>query len=132
MRANICVQSMNASALPLLQEENHLKVLRLLEANPQMSQRDLSVALGASLGKTNYCLKALLTKGFIKVQRFRKSPNKLAYAYLLTPFGMAQKAVLTVRFLERKLAEYDSLALEIRALRSEMAQAQSEAGSIHD
>ena len=71
---------MNTSEFPSLQEENHLKVLRLLESNPKMSQRDLAVALGVSLGKANYCLKALLGKGFIKMQRFSKSPNKLAYA----------------------------------------------------
>jgi EPS-associated MarR family transcriptional regulator len=99
--------------------------LRLLEANPQMNQRDLADALGVSLGKTNYCLKALLDKGSIKMQRFRKSEKKLAYAYLLTPVGIAEKAGLTVRFLERKMAEFESLTLEIEALKSEMSQAQS-------
>ena len=108
-----------------LQEENHLKVLRLLESNPQLSQRDLAVALGVSLGKTNYCLKALLGKGFIKMQSFTKSTNKLAYAYLLTPVGMAEKAGLTVRFLERKVAEFESLTLEIEALKFEMNLVQS-------
>ena len=103
-----------------LQEENHLKVLRLLEANPHMSQRDLADALGVSLGKTNYCLKALLGKGFVKMQSFNKSQNKLAYAYLLTPDGIAEKAGLTVRFLARKVAEYESLTLEIAALKSEV------------
>ena len=116
---------MNQLSNSSLQEENHLKVLRLLEANPQLSQRDLAVALGVSLGKTNYCLKALLGKGFIKMQSFRKSPNKLAYAYLLTPVGIAEKAGLTVRFLERKVAEFESLTLEIEVLKSEMNQAQS-------
>ena len=103
-----------------LQEENHLKVLRLLEANPQLSQRELADALGVSLGKTNYCLKALLGKGFVKMQSFQKSQNKLAYAYLLTPDGIAEKASLTVRFLARKVAEYESLTLEIEALKSEL------------
>ena len=83
---------MNMSEFPSLQEENHLKVLRLLEVNPQLSQRDLADALGISLGKTNYCLKALLGKGFIKMQSFNKSQNKLAYAYLLTPMGITEKA----------------------------------------
>ena len=106
-----------------LQEENHLKVLRLLEANPQLSQRELADALGVSLGKTNYCLKALLGKGLIKMQSFQKSPNKLAYAYLLTPTGIAEKAGLTVRFLARKVAEFESLTLEIEALKSEVNQA---------
>jgi len=113
---------MNTSDFPSLQEENHHKVLRLLEAQPHLSQRDLADALGVSLGKTNYCLKALLTKGFIKVQSFRKSPNKLAYAYVLTPVGMTEKAGLTVRFLKLKIAEFESLALEIEALKSEMNQ----------
>ena len=123
---------MNAPDLPSFQEENHFKVLRLLVANPQMSQRDLAVALGVSLGKTNYCLKALLGKGFIKMQSFRRSSNKLAYAYLLTPVGVTEKAGLTVRFLERKVAEYESLTLEIEALKSEMSQAQSDEVSTHN
>ena len=114
---------MNTNTFPALQEENPLKVLRLLEANPHLSQRDLAGALGVSLGKTNYCLQALLGKGFIKMQSFNKSPNKLAYAYLLTPTGIAEKAGLTVRFLARKVAEFDSLTLEIEALKSEVNQA---------
>lgn len=104
----------------LVQEENHLKVLRLLEANPHMNQRDLADALGVSLGKTNYCLRALLDKGFIKVQSFRRSEKKLAYAYLLTPTGLSEKAGLTVRFLERKLKEYENLKVEIESLKSEV------------
>lgn len=107
---------MNASEFPSLQEENHLKVLRLLEANPQLSQRELADALAVSLGKTNYCLKALLGKGYIKMQSFSKSQNKLAYAYLLTPTGVAEKAGLAVRFLARKVAEYENLTLEIEEL----------------
>ena len=123
---------MNASEFPSLQEENHLKVLRLLEANPQLSQRDLAVALGVSLGKTNYCLKALLAKEFIKMQSFRKSPNKLAYAYLLTPVGMAEKAGLTVRFLARKVAEYESLTVEIAALKSVVSPAPAKSVEMRD
>lgn len=111
-----------------LQEENHLKVLRLLEANPHMNQRDLADALGVSLGKTNYCLKALLDKGFIKMQSFRKSQRKLAYAYLLTPVGIAEKAGLTARFLERKIAEYEGLKVEIEALKFEVNEAQEKSG----
>ena len=113
---------MNTNTSPAWQDENHLKVLRLLAANPHLSQRDLAGALGVSLSKTNYCLKALLGKGFIKMQSFNKSPNKLAYAYLLTPTGIAEKAGLTVRFLARKLAEFDNLTLEIEALKSEVSQ----------
>ena len=114
---------MNTTTFPALQEENHLKVLRLLQANPHLSQRNLASALGVSLGKTNYCLKGLLGKGFIKMQSFDKSSNKLAYAYLLTPTGIAEKAGLTVRFLARKVAEFDSLTLEIEALKSEVKRA---------
>ena len=123
---------MNASEFPSLQEENHLKVLRLLEVNPQLSQRDLADALGISLGKTNYCLKALLGKGFIKMQSFDKSQNKLAYAYLLTPIGITEKAGLTVRFLARKVAEFESLTLEIEELKSEVNQAPINTAEMQD
>jgi EPS-associated MarR family transcriptional regulator len=123
---------MNASEFPSLQEENHLKVLRLLEANPHLSQRDLADTLGISLGKTNYCLQALLGKGFIKMQSFRKSQNKPAYAYLLTPTGIAEKAGLTVRFLARKVAEFKSLTLEIEALKSEVNQAPVNSAEMQD
>jgi EPS-associated MarR family transcriptional regulator len=115
-----------------LQEENNLKVLRLLEANPQLSPRELADALGVSLGKTNYCLKALLSKGLIKMQSFKKSQNKLAYAYLLTPDGITEKAGLTVRFLARKMAEFESLTLEIEALKSEMNKTEIKPASIHN
>lgn len=105
-----------------LHEESHLKVLRLLETNPGMSQRDLSDALGVSLGKTNYCVKALLDKGLLKMQNFRNSQNKRAYAYLLTPAGIAVKAELTARFLKYKISEYENLHKEIESLRRELAQ----------
>ena len=101
-------------------EEVHFKVLRLLEANPQMSQRELSRALGVSLGKANYCLKAQLGKGLIKMANFRNAQNKRAYAYLLTPTGMAEKADLTARFLKHKVEEYERLKREIEALKLEM------------
>ena len=103
-----------------LNEETHLKVLRLLEGNPRLSQREVSEALGVSLGKTNFCLKALIDKGLIKVQSFRKSQNKLAYAYLLTRIGIAEKSVITARFLKRKMAEYEHLQTEISALQIEV------------
>jgi EPS-associated MarR family transcriptional regulator len=104
-----------------LNDEAHLKLLRLLETNPRMAQRELADALGISVGKANYCLKALLEKGLIKVSNFRRSDNKLAYAYLLTPAGVAAKASLTVRFLRRKTAEYEALKDEIAALEWEVA-----------
>lgn len=100
-------------------EENHLKVLRLLEADPGLSQRDLSQALGVSLGKTNYCMRALLDKGLIKMQNFRNSDNKLGYAYLLTPAGIAAKAEMTRGFLKIKMQEYEILKREIDQLRQE-------------
>lgn len=103
-----------------LDEENHLKVLRFLESNPRMSQRDLAVAMGVSLGKTNYCIKALLDKGLIKMQNFRNSQNKLAYAYLLTPLGIEQKACMTLEFLKHKVQEYERLHTEIAELKREI------------
>ena len=101
-------------------EESHLKVLRLLESDPGLSQRDLSKALGISLGKTNYCMRALLDKGLIKMQNFRNSENKLGYAYLLTPAGIAAKAELTRNFLNIKMQEYEALRMEIEILRTEL------------
>lgn len=107
-------------SLPPLQEESHLKVLRLLESDPSLTQRELSRALGVSLGKTNYCVRALLDKGLIKMQNFRSSDNKLSYAYLLTPAGMAAKAELTRGFLRRKMREYEHLKREIEHLKAEV------------
>ncbi|MBV2181840.1 MAG: MarR family EPS-associated transcriptional regulator [Castellaniella sp.] len=100
-------------------EESHLKVLRLLESDPGMSQRDLSQALGISLGKTNYCMRALLDKGLIKMQNFRNNENKLGYVYLLTPDGIAAKAELTRSFLKIKMREYETLKQEIEELKIE-------------
>lgn len=100
-------------------EDTHLKVLRLLEANPRMSQRELAQALGASLGKTNYCLKALLDKGLLKMQNFQSSKRKLAYAYLLTPAGISEKSAITARFLRRKMEEYELLKADIESLQQE-------------
>ncbi len=101
-------------------DEVHLRVFRLLEANPELSQRALAVALELSLGKTNYCLKAMLDKGLIKVHNFRNCKNKAAYAYCLTPAGIRQKAGLTTGFLKRKLAEYEALKREIELLKREV------------
>ncbi len=107
------------SLSPNPSEETHLRVLRLLAGNPEMSQRELAQALGVSLGKTNYCLKAMLEKGLIKVRNFRNSQNKAAYAYYLTPEGMRRKAGLTAGFLKRKIAEYQALRREIELLKAE-------------
>jgi EPS-associated MarR family transcriptional regulator len=102
-----------------LYQEAHLKVLRLLESNPQMSQRDLAAAVGVSLGKTNYCINALLKKGLIKVQNFKNNKHKLAYTYLLTPEGFREKTALTHQFLKLKVEEYESLKAEIKLLKQE-------------
>lgn len=104
------------------QDETLFQVLRTLEANPKTSQRELADAMGMSLGKANYCVKALVDKGLIKVRNFRGSQNKLAYAYLLTPKGMAAKASLTSRFLKRKMAEYEALRQEIELLKTEVSE----------
>ena len=103
-----------------LHEETHLRVLRLLENNSQLNQRELAENLGVSVGKINYCLKALLDSGFIKMQNFRNSQNRMAYLYMLTPMGIAQKGLLTKRFLDIKLAEYESLKQEIELLTKEV------------
>jgi EPS-associated MarR family transcriptional regulator len=102
-------------------QEAHFRVLRLLEGNPQMNQRDVAVAVGVSLGKTNYCINGLLEKGLIKVQNFKSSKRKLAYSYLLTPAGIAEKAALTQKFLTRKMEEYEALRAEIEQLKQEAA-----------
>jgi EPS-associated MarR family transcriptional regulator len=97
----------------------HFKLMRLLEANPEMSQRDIARELGVSLGKVNYCLRALIGKGWIKATNFTNSQNKAAYMYLLTPRGIEQKASLTVRFLQAKMQEYEALRDEIKQMRRE-------------
>ena len=106
-----------------MSEERQLDALRLLETNPEMTQRELAEALGVSLGAANYCLKALVEKGWLKLENFQNNPNKLGYLYLLTPMGMAAKTALTARFLKRKLAEYEALEVEIEQLKGEMSQA---------
>ena len=102
-------------------EERNLNALRLLQENPHMSQRELAKALGVSLGAANYCLKALVDKGWVKIDNFQNNPNKLGYLYLLTPRGISAKTALTARFLRRKLREYEALKIEIEQLRSEIA-----------
>ena len=101
-------------------DESQYKVLRLIESKPDLTQRELAEEMGVSLGKVNYCLNALIDKGWVKARNFRKSNNKLAYAYLLTPRGVQQKAAITVRFLQFKVAEFESLKREIAELRREV------------
>ena len=104
----------------MLTDEYRYKILKLLEANPEISQRELAAELGVSLGKVNFCIKALIDVGLIKVDNFRNSKNKLAYMYLLTPKGIEEKAKVTVRFLKNKLQEYEILNNEILALKKEI------------
>jgi EPS-associated MarR family transcriptional regulator len=104
---------------PVLSDETRYRLMRLLEANPGMSQRDLARELGISLGKVNYCVAALIRRGWIKVTNFKNSQKKAAYLYLLTPRGIEEKASLTVRFLQAKLREYEALKIEIEQIRHE-------------
>ena len=104
----------------MLTDEYRAKILKKLEEDPQISQRDLARELGISLGKANYCLQALVVKGLVKANNFKNSNNKKAYMYLLTRKGIAEKAHATVRFLDRKIAEYESLRREIAVLKREM------------
>lgn len=104
-------------------EAAHYRVLRLIEETPEMSQRELARALGVSLGKTHYLLKALLDKGLVKADNFRRSDSKLAYAYLLTPSGIAAKLELTRTFLKHKEREFEATREEIVQLRKELGTA---------
>ena len=102
-----------------LQEDTYFRVMRLLEANPDLTQRELAKELGVSVGGLNYCIKALIQKGWIKMHNFGQSKNKFGYVYLLTPAGVAEKAALTSQFLHRKMNEYEALRREIEALSRE-------------
>lgn len=102
-------------------EELSYRLLKLLEANPTISQRELARELGISVGKSNYCLQGLAEKGWVKAGNFRTSRNKLAYVYLLTPKGIEEKARVTLRFLQRRLAEYEIMRREIAELQLEVA-----------
>ena len=110
----------------LMTEDISYKVIKLIEQDPEISQRELSRQLGVSLGKVNYCLHALIDKGWVKARNFKNSQNKLAYRYLLTPQGVQQKTVVAASFLKRKLAEYESLQREIEGLRQEVERSRNE------
>jgi EPS-associated MarR family transcriptional regulator len=103
-----------------IMEEAHYRLLRLLQDEPQLSQREIAQRLGVSLGKVNYCVQALAEKGWLKAGNFYRSRNKRAYLYKLTPRGIAEKAAMTARFLRRKEAEHRALLSEIKMLRQEM------------
>jgi EPS-associated MarR family transcriptional regulator len=106
----------------MLTDKDRYSILVRLARDPDASQRSLAQELGVSVGKVNYCIRALLEKGLLKVNSFRKSDNKRAYTYYLTPMGMEEKSRVTVRFLRRKVAEYESLKVEIERLKREAAE----------
>ncbi|MEJ2472244.1 MAG: MarR family EPS-associated transcriptional regulator [Desulfuromonadales bacterium] len=103
-----------------MREEIQYKVIKLIEQNPEISQRELSKELGVSLGKANYCLRALIDRGWVKAKNFKNSQNKMAYRYLLTSKGVQEKSAVAARFLKRKIEEYEKLQLEIASLRNEV------------
>lgn len=104
--------------------EESLMLMRVIDENPQITQRELSVSLGLSLGKINFLIKAMIEKGFIKADNFKNSSNKIAYLYYLTPKGMEEKAKITYQFLKRKIKEYEKLAEEIQQLKQEVSSGQ--------
>lgn len=104
----------------MLDDSTRYRLLKLLQANPELSQRQLAGELGVSLGKINFCLRALLDKGLVKVRNFRDSNNKLAYAYYLTPKGAEEKVRATTQFLKRKMKEYQEIEREIEQLKREV------------
>ena len=106
---DINVQNLNNMS----DDQDHFEVLRKIKSKPNSSQRELASELGFSLGKLNYCIKALKEKGLIKISNFKKNPNKLGYAYILTPKGISEKTSLTFNFMRRKMKEYDELKSEI-------------------
>ena len=105
-------------------QELEYRALKILEQQPDLTQRQLSEALGVSLGKTNYVLKSLIDVGWVKLENFQRSDNKWGYAYLLTPMGVTEKAAITLRFLKRKQREYSDLQSEIARLQREVQQQQ--------
>ena len=113
-----------------LQEDTYFRVMRILQSNPDLTQRELAEKLDVSVGCLNYCLKALMEKGCIKMLNFAHSKNKFGYVYVLTPRGIAQKATLTGSFLKRKMDEYETLKLEIETLQREIRS--SDLGSMQE
>ena len=102
-----------------LQEDTYYRVLRMLQDNPDLTQREIASQLGISSSGLNYCLRALIDKGWVKMQNFSQSKNKFGYIYVLTPSGIVQKAALTGRFLQRKMHEFEALKAEIETLQAE-------------
>lgn len=115
----------------MLDDRTRYRLLKLLQTNPELSQRQLAEELGVSVGKINFCLNALLDKGLLKVRNFRDNRNKLAYAYYLTPKGAREKVRATAGFLRRKLDEYRGLEREIEELRREVRATGEEPDGLH-
>ena len=122
---NDALKNSDSGLHPGTRDELRLRVLRALESNPELSQRQLAAELGVSLGGVNYALKALVERGFVKADNFRKSGNKASYLYVLTSQGVAEKASLATAFLGRKLEEYEVLRQEIEALKGEVGSGDS-------
>jgi EPS-associated MarR family transcriptional regulator len=110
-------------------DEVRYRLLSYLQEHPEASQRELAAVLGVSVGKINYCIQALVGKGLVKMRNFRKSKNKLAYVYVLTPQGIEEKLSVTDRFLRRKLAEYEAISKEIERLTVELREAKESAAT---
>ena len=111
---NSNIYSMKRDKDPLFKDEEYLNIIRKISKDSNISQREISTELGISLGKVNYCLRALKEKGFIKIKNFRKSENKMKYFYVLTPKGISEKTKITIRFMKQKIREYDELKKEIK------------------
>ena len=116
----------------MLTDEYRYKILKLLDNNPVISQRELARELGISLGKTNYCLKALVEKGLLKAKNFQKNNNKRAYMYLLTAKGIEEKVKVTARFFKWKMQEYETIKAEIEELRLEVDSYSGQRETLHD
>ncbi len=111
---NSNIYNMKRDKDPLFKDEEYFNIIRKISKDSNISQREISTELGISLGKVNYCLRALKEKGFIKIKNFRKSKNKMKYFYVLTPKGISEKTKITIRFMKQKIREYDELKKEIK------------------
>ena len=116
---NSNIYSMKRDKDPLFKDEEYLNIIRKISKDSNISQREISTELGISLGKVNYCLRALKEKGFIKIKNFSKSENKMKYFYVLTPKGISEKTKITIRFMKQKIREYDELKKEIKKYNKE-------------
>jgi len=120
MASALTVDPMASDKIAQQREDVYFRVLRLLESRPDASQREIAEELGVSLGAINYCVKALINKGHIKLANFKASKNKLGYVYVLTPEGIAHRAQLAAGFIKRKIAEFEAITAEIEQLRAEL------------